>query len=126
MVEAAIIFPLVILSVVTVIYIVINMYTEVTTVAKLHMIASEAAADESGTIIYSDKWEDGERDPWIADSIISTKIHNGPVHNYVSGKAKNTASANGLIKAEKQRKYETEKSIIDEERLVRLKDLIKI
>ena len=130
MVEAAIVFPIIVLSVLTVIYILLSMYSQTVTFVKLHLELAEAAADESGTRIYG---ETADRLIYAAEgnntvsglfSGIETDTGGwkGIINKRIAGKGSDTARAKGLINRSIQRDFEDEIDIIDEEEYIRCTD----
>lgn len=130
MVEAAIVFPIIVLSMLTVIYILLSMYSQTVTSVMLHLELAEAAADESGTRIYGE----------TADKLIYTAAGNktvselfsgietdtggrkGIVNKRIAGKGSAMALAKGLISRSVRRCFEDEIDIIDEEEYIRCAD----
>lgn len=130
MVEAAIVFPIIVLSMLTVIYILLSMYSQTVTSVMLHLELAEAAADESGTRIYGE----------TADKLIYTAAGNktvselfsgietdtggrkGIVNKRIAGKGSDMALAKGLISRSVRRCFEDEIDIIDEEEYIRCAD----
>ena len=126
MVEAAIVFPIIVLSMLTVIYILLSMYSQTVTSVMLHLELAEAAADESGTRIYGE----------TADKLIYTAAGNktvselfsgietdtggrkGIVNKRIAGKGSDMALAKGLISRSVRRCFEDEIDIIDDEEYI--------
>ena len=130
MVEAAIVFPIIVLSVLTVIYILLSMYSQTVTSVKLHLELAEAAADESGTRIYGETADRliyaaaGNKTVYELFSGIETDTGDlkGIINKKIAGKGSDKARAKGLINRSVQRDFDDEIDIIDEEEYIRCAD----
>ena len=129
MVEAAIIFPLVILAVMTMVYLIINLYLEVTLNVRLHMELTEEAGKLSDTVIYSDINNNGnlysgnKLDNLSDRKTVYIERENTLLKDEIRGEISNMTISKGLSNRKYNHKWIAVKSIIDEEQFVRCKDI---
>lgn len=130
-VEAAIVFPIMVLSIVTVIYILLSMYSQTVSSAKLHMALAEIAADKSGCRIY------GESQQELIDAAFGNKVisdilseiqinvekESGIIRKKIIAEVKYKAYAKGVIDRAVIRNFEDEVYVIDEEEYIRCMDI---
>ena len=128
--EAAVIFPIIILSIVTAIYLLISLYSQTAASAALHHALLDEAADESGTSLYEMLSMDGRENPanmkisrFIAISEVQIEKKNGIGRKAIMGKISDQARAEGLLQRWFFRKYEEEIKVIDEEEYIRCVDI---
>ena len=130
MVEAAIVFPIIVLSVLTVIYILLNMYSQTVSSVKLHLALTEAEAEMSGTRIYgetADKLIYAAAGNVIISELFSdietnTSEKSGIINKRIVGRGIDKVKAKGFIERSVVRSFEDEKDVIDEEEYIRCID----
>jgi len=130
-VEAATVFPIMVLSIVTVIYILLSMYSQTVSSAKLHMALAEIVADKSGCRIY------GESQQELIDAAFGNKVisdilseiqinvekESGIIRKKIIAEVKYKAYAKGIIDRAVIRNFEDEVYVIDEEEYIRCMDI---
>lgn len=122
MIEAAMIFPIMILTIITVIYITVGFYAESILSTAMHMKLTTEAGNLSGTITYCEN----EADRMCADDIISDGIkimhENTIFKNEVIGETHSRQKIGGLIETESLKIYRDTANVIDEEVYIRCAD----
>ena len=133
MIEAAVVFPIIVLSVLTVIYILLTMYSQAVSSAKLHLALCEAAADESECTLYGENYGElisiGTGNKTVSDMFSKTIINigekSGLIEKKITAEAKYTARAKGLIEKAGAKNLQDEIYIIDEEEYIRWADTLE-
>lgn len=128
MVEAAVTFPIVTLAVLFVIYMLINMYSQVVINSKLHI----AAADEAMSISQVSMQREIEKTEdfgslyhiWFPDKEIEIEKINTLLCDTVCGTVNDEIKSKGLLNSIIQKEYRIEIEIIDEEEYIRCVDAV--
>ncbi|MDD2217131.1 MAG: hypothetical protein PHW03_02360 [Eubacteriales bacterium] len=111
-VEGAIIYPLIILSIITALYILIGLYNEAASVSELHTVLRQSSGNESETVKAENFKEGGVE--------LNNKM--GIFYDSIQGSIKEEVKAGGLIKVILKKDYCDEITIIDEEKYIRWSD----
>lgn len=119
MIEAAVIYPIMIFTLLTIMYITINLYSEVIVNTKLHMILMNEAGSMSNTVSYSDDSHGTFDEAWLMDSYVVTDRENTIVSDIVRGYAEFPVISRGIVNTDKTGDCSISKDIIDEEEYLR-------
>ncbi|MBQ3123115.1 MAG: pilus assembly protein [Firmicutes bacterium] len=119
MVEAAIVFPIMIFTLLTIMYITINLYSEVVVNTRLHLTLASEAGSISNTVSYSDDSIKSFDEAWLIDSGVDTERENTIVSDIVKGYAEFPVISKGLVITDKSKSCSITKDIIDEEEYLR-------
>lgn len=120
-IEAAMIFPIMILTIITVIYITVGLYAESILSTEMHMKLTKEAGKLSGTITYCENGADGMCADIISDGIKATH-ENTVFKNEVTGETHSLQKIGGIIGAESSKVYRDTANVIDEEVYIRCAD----
>lgn len=111
-VEAVIVYPIIIISMMTVLYLLIALYSTAASAAELHTALREEAGNESETVL-------AENFPRHA---VTLRKESGVLYDRIAGECSDTAQARGLIRLFLRRNYRDTIRVMDEERYIRCLD----
>ncbi len=126
MVEAAIVLPLVILSVMAMIYLLINIYSTVSLQSYTHILLREESGRKSETLEYDT--ENGQRRDKIRSRAETSNIdiiyNNGLMSDYVEGKKTSLYTVNMFIEKRPKVKTYGKSFVYREADIVRFKQIV--
>ncbi len=112
MVEAAIVYPIVIIAMMTVLYLLMALYSTAASTAELHTALRQKAGNESETVLAEN----------FSEQTVSLHREGGILYDTVQGECSDTAWAEGLFRISLQRNYRDKILLMDEEKYIRCLD----
>ena len=128
--EAAVVFPIVVLSILTVIYLFFCLYSQTECAATLHHELLDRGGDETGTRQFELLDKSGHQNAQkrirkkMERSKITVKCEKSMCGARLSASVSDTAKARGLLNRQFRRTYEEKLYMIDEEKLGRWRDMV--
>lgn len=112
MIEAVIVYPIVIIAMMTVLYLLIGLYSAAVSIAELHTALRQEGGNESKTVLAEN----------FSGRAVTLRHENGVFYDRIAGECSDTARTDGLIHLSLQRNYRDKILLMDEEKYIRCLD----